>query len=357
MIRVLFAYEYLTYGGVETVIRTRLHQLSKYGIEAWAWFRKPGSGVQLFTEFEDRVFVGKTPRISNMLRNGFFDLVSVFDPGDILSLLERGQRLVVVECHSPYIENLDYLRSLRPGQVEVILVPSSHQRHVVEDRLTESIPIMVVPNALSAEFSKPLIPFRPRPPRPVIAWIGRLDSLKNWKAFLELASRVVSNGQDVEVWMVGSFPPNSGSQDLYQLAKRLDLLGRLRWFQNLPHERMPRLLDAVRDSGGVLICTSLGESFGMAVAEAMARAVAVVVPQRPPFDEFVIHNVSGMMSGTVNADEMSELVTVLLTDKEAREKLGSNARMGVLERFSVDKALPVLCGLLKGLVSARSKAE
>lgn len=346
MIKVLFAYEYLTHGGVETVILTRLRRLAGYGAEPWAWFLNSGDGAGLFAGMDPQVMLGNQPFTEGLFENGFFDLVCVFDSPRILSRLENTHAKVVVECHSPYNENLEYLRSLRSNQVLGILVPSQYQHRMVASRLVEPIPVEVIPNALSPRFLPEPQPFHPRPPRPIIAWIGRLDSLKNWTGLLRIASKLVDKGVNAEVWVIGGFPGDIEGNPLFRQAKATSLLGRLRWFQRFPHEHMPRLLDAVRASGGLVLSTSLGESFGMAVAEAMARGVAVVVPDLPPFGEFIVHEESGVIVDIQDEQEVVGVLSRLVSDAATRDRLGTSARRAVLGRYSVDNALPPLVSIL-----------
>ena len=38
---------------------------------------------------------------------------------------------------------------------------------------------------------------------PVVAWIGRLDRVKNWVEYLRIAAALLERGRLVEFWLVG----------------------------------------------------------------------------------------------------------------------------------------------------------
>lgn len=337
--KVLFVYKYLTLGGVETVLRARLDGLDRFGIEAHAWFFHDLGGRRVFAGREDRVHVGD---VESCLRYAAdFDLLATIDTEEIFPGFTGTRPKLVVECHTPYVENLDYLKTLGSLKPAAVLVPSEHQRKVVLERMDGRVPVLVIPNPLREAFVAEPEPFPMPPRRPVVAWIGRLDELKNWKGFIELAGKV-----SAEIWLAGK-PVEAGvAQELMELSREAGILDRLRWFRGLPHDRVPAFLDAVRDSGGVAVSTSRGESFGMTVAEAMARRCAVVAPDRTPFSEFVRDGVNGSL---YRPGAAAERVQALLSDAGLRTRLGHAARESILASYAPEPALEVLAASLRSL--------
>ena len=341
--KVLFVYKYLTLGGVETVLRARLDGLDRWGIEAHAWFFHDLGGRRVFAGREDRVHVGD---VESCLRYAAdFDLLATIDTEEIFPGFAGATRpRLVVECHTPYVENLGYLKTLGPLRPAAVLVPSEHQRRVVLERLDGGAPVLVIPNPLREAFVAEPVPFPVPLRRPVVAWIGRLDELKNWKGFIELAGKLDGKA---EIWLAGK-PVEAGvAEELLERSREAGILGRLRWYRGLPHDRVPAFLDAVRDSGGVAVSTSNGESFGMTVAEAMARRCAVVAPDRTPFTEFVEDGVNGRL---YRPGAAAERVQGLLADAGLRARLGGKARESILARYAPEPALEVLARELRGLM-------
>ena len=125
------------------------------------------------------------------------------------------------------------------------------------------------------------------------------------------------------------------------------MLRRLRWFGALPYGRIPVFLDAVRESGGAVISTSKGESFGLTIAEAMARRCAVAAPDQPPFPEFVEPGRTGALFTPGSAESAADRLQELIADASLRAEMGGRAREAVLARFAPGVALGVLAEELR----------
>jgi len=347
-VKVLFVYRFLSLGGVETVLRARLDGLDRWGIEAHAWFFRDLGGRTVFAGLEDRVHLGDPADCRRFLDQGF-DVVCSVDTEEVFPAFEAGRRRprLVVECHTPYRENQEYLRRLGSCRPAGFFVPSHFQREVVLHRVGREADVRVVPNPLRRAFVEEPAPFSAPPPRPVVAWIGRMDELKNWQGFVRLAGLLERHGPATEIWMAGGFGQKRGAALLSNRARRAGVLRRLRWFRNLPHARVPAFLDAVRDSGGVVVSTSRGESFGMTVAEAMARGCAVAVPDRPPFTEFVEEGRTGSLFAPASEEDAAARVAALLADPALRTAYGRRAREAVLARFAPEPALAELAEALR----------
>jgi L-malate glycosyltransferase len=358
-VKALFVYKYLTLGGVETVLRTRLVGLRDRGIDAHAWFFHDLGGRSVFHGLEDRVRVGDPDSCGRAIALEGFDVVSTIDTEEVLPFLPGlddsagDQPVLIIECHSAYPESLGYLSDIRSFHPWAIFVPSEHQERTVREKIGNGFDVRVVPNPLAAELVAETGPFPAPPPRPVVAWIGRLDGLKNWSGFLDLLETLERRGIDFEGWLVGR-PAESVGQELCARARERGVLGRIRWFRGIPHARIPTFLDAVRDSGGVLVVTSRGESFGMTVAEAMARACPVVVPAHPPFSEFVTHGETGLLVCRDSPEAAAGAVGDLLGDPALRARIGARARTAILGKFSPEVAMDILAGELRRLVDFRT---
>jgi glycosyltransferase involved in cell wall biosynthesis len=346
--KVLFVYKYLTLGGVEAVLRARLDGLGGAGIEAHAWFFHDYGGGSIFAGLEDRIHLGSVEDCLRYAAEQEFDLLCSIDSEEVLPGFEGppGRPRLVMECHSAYPESLGYLPRLAGYHPAAVFTPSETHRRIVRERVGEGIEPRVVPNPLRREFVAEPPPFGSVPPRPVAAWIGRLDEHKNWRSFLRIAELLVRRSHGVELWMAGRPVTADGTAALLEQARKAGVLSRLRWFRGLPHDRIPFFLDAVRDSGGVAVTTSRSESFGMTVVEAMARGCAVLVPDQGPFTEYVEEGVTGSLYRPGSARSAADRLQALLADGGLRESCGRRARRVVSERFAPEPALAMLAAEL-----------
>jgi uncharacterized protein (DUF3084 family) len=129
---------------------------------------------------------------------------------------------------------------------------------------------------------------------PLVLWVGRLDSLKRWRAFLEIAKRL-SERTDAEFLMVSAGFSGDGEVELRDAIKSLELEKQFRQIRAVEHSRMSAVYRAVAQSGGCLVSTSANESFGMAVLEAMACGCPVVVPDVVGLRDLVRHADNGRL--------------------------------------------------------------
>jgi glycosyltransferase involved in cell wall biosynthesis len=349
--KTVFVYKYLGLGGAEAVLGCRLEGLPSLGVDAHAWFLRDGPGRGMFHETPSRIHIGGIDELQRYLETASPDVVAILDTEEALPALrdEVAGRAVVVEIHTPYPENRVYLRWLDRVRVCAFFAPTEYQASIVAQSTRKTAPTFVIPNPLQSGFLSDLAPVRDRPPSQVVAWVGRLDELKNWRECLEVVGSLRKMGGGIELWIVGSSSEEGGTTRLMQEADRRGVLGHLRWYSGLPHQRMPRFFDMVRESGGVVLSTSREESFGLSVAEGMARGCAVVVPARSAFHEFVEDGRHGKTYRPGSAMGAALCVKTLLEDSTLREECGVRARTDILKKHAPSVALPILAEALRRL--------
>ncbi len=334
--RVLFVYRYLTVGGCETVLRARMQALKERGHDARAWFFLDLGGRTVFSDMTDSIFVGDEAAFRAAWGFKNWNLISTLDCEDVVEYLrgESSRPPLAVECHSSYPKTLTYLEKIRPEDIVAFCAPSEHHARTVKQLIHFESPIRVLPNPLHPSFLGDLAPVGAVPSRPLVAWIGRLDEHKNWRGFLELGHSLVKRGAKIELLVVARPGEDATADDLFSLAKKMGVLPILRWIRGVPHQRIPTLLDVIRASGGLAVCTSRAESFGLAVAEAMARGCCPVAPDMGPFTEFIENGTSGILFPETDYEQAATSVLEVLNAPKRVEKLGAAARQSVLGRFS-----------------------
>jgi len=346
-VNVTFVYRYLTLGGVEVVLRSRMRALPGFGIQPTLWFLSDGPGRSLFTESGLSVRIGGLPDLGEHLRAGHVDVLAVIDTPEALEPVGSAPHRpkVVLEVHTPYPENRVYLRSPMVGLADAVFVPSEHQRQIVLREMPRPPEVVVVPNPIGEAFEAPLGDLPPNAGPPAVAWVGRLDWLKSWRSFLQIAARVGRRMPEVEFWIAGGGTPDEEAEFERQ-CRRSGVISRLRWLRGQPHSTMPQLYDGIRASGGVVISTSRGESFGMAVAEAMARGCAVVAPHLGPFTEFIADGIEGRLYRPGKVADTADAVVDLLSESGTRNRMGGKARETILRSHATALAIHSLASSL-----------
>jgi glycosyltransferase involved in cell wall biosynthesis len=174
----------------------------------------------------------------------------------------------------------------------------------------------------------------------VLAFTGRLVPHKGVNVILEALASLPS---DVVLLVIGAGPrlPN-----LVGLARRLDVEDRVRFCPAVSDADLPFYL-ALAD---VFVFPSQNrlEGFGLAVAEAMAIGLPVVVADLPGVREVIEPGVEGLLVEPLIATDVAAKVRALLDDPALARRMGEAARRRAEARYG----LPTVAGQLLSLYEA-----
>ena len=355
--RVVFFYQFCTLGGCETVLKTRMTELLARGVDAHVVFLEGGDGQALFQDIAPHVTVScNYRRITAKLAELQPDFLISIDTPDALRYHAGvgSSARWIYEVHTTYSEGLRFARSLPSRGVSAVLVPSFEQRNLVRQLVgaTARLNVEVVPNPLSPAFTPTAEIVNTR--CPVVCWVGRLDNHKNWRLFVQTASRTANRGIDCEFWIVGGGSAvRAVKEQLWQTVRDLGLVERLRWVPRVEYDDMPNIYRFVAGTGGCLISTSRQESFGMVALEAMGCGCPVVVPDIGGFRDFVEHGVTGLRFPVGDANAAAERIAELLAPNLRRDLMIAAALDAARGRYS---ATAVVDSFLSALAKVGSSA-
>src|SRR5206468_7845120 len=115
-----------------------LDGLEAAGIEAHAWFFHDYGGRSIFHGREERLHVGPVEECLAFARERGFDALSSIDSEEVLPFFTEGapeRPRLIMECHSAYLANIEYLRGLAAYRPAAVFTPSAGQRRLVLERL------------------------------------------------------------------------------------------------------------------------------------------------------------------------------------------------------------------------------
>ncbi len=104
----------------------------------------------------------------------------------------------------------------------------------------------------------------------------------------------------------------------------------------------------------VFALCSRTESFGLALAEAMACERAVVGTPTAGTMRQIDHELNGWQLNSSSPAELAEALTAMYGDPDARRRLGSSGRASVIRQFSIDLTLERTLRALRGTARERS---
>lgn len=326
--KIFFYYKFCILGGVTTQLANR-GKFLREKCEPHFGFAGDYGGTVAF-EGDPHVAILETPeQIAAYLRLHDFDTVITIDTYELYEALELAQynKLVIHEVHTTYTEALDLLRE-RKDQLPFrhVITPSRYmQQYLAGIGIADACQIN---NCLDLaqfryELAKPgeELAFQPVPGKKLVLWVGKLDSHKNWKLFLAIASQLNARRDDLQFLLVGGYTAPAEVKE--ELAWRCEQLGlaNLQWIPKVDYGEMYRYYSQVARSGGLYISTSSNESFGMAVIEAMACRCPVVVPAVGALPELLPGELAFSLYPPGEEQACVEQADRLLGDSGLRERL------------------------------------
>jgi len=154
-----------------------------------------------------------------------------------------------------------------------------------------------------------------------VVTIGGLVYIKNYVQLLHILKKIPQT-VNFHVTIFGDGPERN---DLMALSAHLGLTQRVTFAGALPHEELVKKLF----EADVYVQTSISESFGHGIAEAMQAGLPVVAFAVGGIPELVQDGVSGKLIAPYNEQEFALAIQELLTNHQLRERLARNAQKSI----------------------------
>ena len=185
----------------------------------------------------------------------------------------------------------------------------------------------------------------------VILFLSRIHFKKGLDLLGMAFKKVIEKKKDVCLVIAGS-----GEKDYVRKVKHF--YKKLNITKNVIFTNMllgKDKLSAFYDSD-IFILPSYGENFGLAVLEAMACKLPVVITNRvglyPDIEEYK----AGIVTGC-DQEEIAQAILDLLDKKDLRKSMGENGRRLVENRFIQDNIVDQMIGIYKGILTGKREVE
>ena len=179
----------------------------------------------------------------------------------------------VVRLHSIEALQTDYPRRMNWSRVSQIVTPGADIRDILLPMVLADVPIQVIPNGIDTHRFRPGAPDRFR-----VGWVGHLEPKKNPMLLMQIAYRLHRQDPRYSFHVAGAFTDLRTARYLRQMQAALGLAGTL-WFDGHVADMPVWYADK-----GILLSTSMYESFGMNIGEAMATGAFPVIHDFPGAD-------------------------------------------------------------------------
>jgi len=196
----------------------------------------------------------------------------------------------------------------------------------------------VIPNAVHPRFVSQA-QSRPRGEGTVtILCNGRLTEVKGQRYLIEGFARVIQQGADARLVLVGK---GELRDELQQLAQELGVAEQVSFTDYVPHKELPALLKQadIYVQPSVVSRRKEEESFGVAALEACAMGLPVIVSRCGGLPELLPAN-EAMTVEPGNGDAIAAALMALINDEPRRHAYAEHCRLNALQHFTADKVYP-----------------
>ncbi|HEY0422155.1 MAG TPA: glycosyltransferase family 4 protein [Rhodopila sp.] len=236
-------------------------------------------------------------------------------------------KLCVVRLHSIEALQTDYPARMDWTRVSRLITVADDIKDVLltaHPGIADAVRIEVIPNGIDTARFRPGSPDRFR-----VGWVGHLEPKKNPMLLMQIAHRLRQRDARFSFHVAGAFTDLRTARYLRQMQSALGLAGAVHFNGHVAD--MP----AWYADKGVLLSTSMYESFGMNIGEAMAAGAFPVVHGFPGADRLWPHE-------------------CLFASIDEAVALTGAARTGlytdwVRDRYGLDRQIASVLDLLRGL--------
>jgi glycosyltransferase involved in cell wall biosynthesis len=220
----------------------------------------------------------------------------------------------------------DFIRFYLNRFADKLVILTQADYDVLGDRMPNKV---IIPNPLSFPIYSGIGMRR----KSIIA-IGSIDRWepKGFGLLIKICGNIFQSHEGWTLQIVGggreeNFDKLKKIASQYNVAESVSFLG------------LRKDVDKILQESSIYALTSRFEGFPMALVEAMSQGCACVsfnCPSGP--SEIITNDYDGLLVKNQDAIALEEKLSLLIQDKELRNRLASNARKSI-ERFSVDKVL------------------
>ncbi len=305
-------------------------------------------------------------KIINDFKPDVIHIQSMLGIGRATILYGKKLGIPVVATNHAMPENLiDNLRLLAPfartvssvlksyaarfhSNADYVTFPTQAAIDIFSDYGSVSPPIQAISNGVDlSRFSPGKVSAKTRKKfglpndRPILTYLGRLDSEKHLSVLLRAAAKILSK-QKAHVLIIGS---GNDWENLRWLARDLNISNHVSFTGKVIDEEITELHKAAT----VFCMPSPAELQSIATLEAMASGAPVVVVDQGAVHELCEDGKNGYVCKTDDEDDMAAKITAILKDKSLQKKMSARS-LAIAKKHDISKTLDKFEKIYKQLI-------
>jgi glycosyltransferase involved in cell wall biosynthesis len=182
--------------------------------------------------------------------------------------------------------------------------------------------------------------------KPIILYMSRLDPKKGLDLLLPSLERLLEKGLDFHFVLAGGNPQDREYENRIKNQIERSILGKNTTITGFVTGEVKNSLLARAD---LFVLPSYYENFGIAVAEAMAAGIPVVISDRVDLHPAVAAAAAGWVTAC-QLEDLTNTLAMAITNPEIRQQRGKNARDLVLNQYSWSAIAEQLLTVYQNLV-------
>lgn len=253
--------------------------------------------------------------------------------------------------HGPTLEQYGLNQEQKWKHSSFGLVISEKLFNVVKDRLAGFLPQQVAIAPMGVNLSEikrhsPYTPWQADTPCRIFA-CGRLNPVKGHKYLIETVERLRQRGFDVKLQIAGEDEQGGSGyrQEIEKIIQEKSLCDAVELLGAVSEERIRKSLEDAH----VFALASLNEGIPVAVMEAMAMEMPVVVTNVGGNSELVNDGVDAILVQPEKPEEMADAIVRVLQNKELALSLSQASRNKISEKFHHRRSAEALASGLEKL--------
>lgn len=182
-----------------------------------------------------------------------------------------------------------------------------------------------------------------------LLYLSRIDPIKGLELLLQAVAQMRQNGYPVHLTIAGSGKPGY-VRAIQNLSTQLGISSLVEWTGFVSGQRKQTLLE----NSDVFVLPSYSENFSVAVVEAMAVGLPVIISDRVG----IAPDVKQARAGLVIPCEVNALVAALVSlvdNPGSRQQMGLNGHQLARERFSIEAATRDLIAVYEDMLQPKDK--
>lgn len=279
-------------------------------------------------------------RLSKILKKNRIDIVinhynKEIKMASIARKMLRKPIIIVARAGMPNVHNNWRYRLLYKRMVDGIITNAVaiKEKYLSYGWMEEKF-IRLIRNGVDTNFSDILKPQEIRQKyklpnnRPVFGIFGRLVPIKQHKLFLDIAKKIIEHYPQAGFLIVGYGPLENEIKNYaieLKIQENVFMLG----FQSD--------VNSLYNYCDVILLTSSYDGFPNVLMEAMALGKPVITFDVGGVRELILSDKTGIIVPANDCKKMLEKALELAESKELRESIGKNARLSMIEHFSIAK--------------------